>query len=342
VYFIADIGANHDGNLERAKLLIRLAAESGADAAKFQHFRAAEIASRQGFAALGGQLAHQATWKKPAYQVYQDASLPREWTAALKEQCDAAGIDFLSTPYDLEAIDLLDRHVPAFKVGSGDITWNEILVKVGSKGKPVILSTGASDIGDVQRAVHVLQEFHVPLVLMQCNTNYSGKIDNFQHIHLNVLKTYQCMFPETIAGLSDHTPGHSTVLGAIALGARVVEKHFTDDPRREGPDHPFSMTPRAWREMVDRSHELQLALGSSDKRVAANEAETVVVQRRSLRATRELQAGSTIDRESLAALRPAPSESIAPYELNRIIGMRLREDVAEGEYLRWTMLEPRG
>ena len=179
---------------------------------------------------------------------------------------------------------MLDPFMRIYKVGSGDITWPEILERIASKGKPVFLATGASTLADVVRAVDVISALNPQLVLMQCNTNYTASLENFSHIHLNVLQTYRTMFPQAILGLSDHTPGHATTLGAVALGARVVEKHFTDDTTREGPDHPFSMDPRTWRDMVDRTRELEAALGSPVKRVADNEKETLVVQRRCLRA----------------------------------------------------------
>ena len=140
-YFIADISANHDGKLERAKSLIRLVAEAGADAAKFQNFRAPSIVSRRGFADLGGQFSHQSRWKKSVYEVYEEASLPWAWTAALKAECDSAGIDYFSTPYDFEAVDMLDPYVEVFKIGSGDITWLEMLRYVAGKRKPVLLAT---------------------------------------------------------------------------------------------------------------------------------------------------------------------------------------------------------
>ncbi|MEN6300126.1 MAG: N-acetylneuraminate synthase family protein, partial [Anaerolineaceae bacterium] len=155
-YFIADISANHDGDLERAKYLIRLAKESGANAAKFQNFRAPQIVSDYGFKSMGGQVSHQAKWKKSVFEVYKDASIPFEWTPILKEECDKVGIDYFSSPYDFDAIDMLEPYVPAYKVGSGDITWLEALERIAYKGKPVILATGASDIGDVQRAVHAI------------------------------------------------------------------------------------------------------------------------------------------------------------------------------------------
>ena len=337
-YFIADISANHDGDLERAKLLIQLAGEAGADAAKFQNFRAPEIVSDYGFQALEGQVSHQATWKKNVFEVYQDASIPFEWTPILKEECEKVGIDYFSSPYDFDAIDMLDKYVPAYKVGSGEMTWLEALESMARKGKPVILATGASDIGEVQRAVHSILAINKQLVLMQCNTNYTASLENYDHIHLQVLKTYQVMFPEVILGLSDHTFGPATVLGAVALGARVIEKHFTDDKSRVGPDHPFSMTPQTWRDMVDRTRELERALGSADKRVGENELATVIIQRRCLRTSRDIQKGEMIAREMVAVLRPATPGAILPYELDRVIGTRALEGLPKGKELCWTDL----
>lgn len=341
VYFIADISANHDGQLDRAVRLIHLAAEAGADAAKFQNFRAPRIVSDTGFRALGAQVSHQAGWSKSVFEVYEDASLPWEWTPTLKAECDAVGIDFLSTPYDFGAVGMLEPYVPAYKIGSGDITWPEMLRCIAGIGKPVILATGASDLADVSRAWEVLYSVTGHICLMQCNTNYTAHRENLKHIHLNVLRGYSVLFPEAVLGLSDHTQGHSTVLGAVALGARVIEKHFTDDTSRKGPDHPFSMTPATWREMVDRTRELEAALGSTVKRIAANERETVVVQRRCLRAGRDLAAGSVLHRDDLDVLRPAPPEAIEPWDLDRVIGMRLRVDLSAGAHLTWTMLDSR-
>jgi N-acetylneuraminate synthase len=277
-------------------------------------------------------------WKKSVFQVYQEASLPFEWTEDLRHTCDEAGIDYFSSPYDIDAVDMLDPVVPAHKIGSGDITWLEIIRYIAAKGKPVFLATGASNIGEVQRAVDEILAINRSLVLMQCNTNYSASKENFAHIHLNVLRSYAALFPDVVLGLSDHTPGHSTVLGGVALGARVVEKHFTDDNMREGPDHPFSMTPNAWREMVDRTRELELALGSPDKRVAANEIETVVVQRRCLRAARPIRAGEILSREDIDVLRPAIPGAILPGEIDAVVGVRAIVDIPAGGALRWVAL----
>lgn len=337
-YFIADISANHDGDLERAKLLIRLAKEAGADAAKFQNFRAAQIVSDYGFTHMGDQLSHQAKWKKSVFEVYKDASIPFDWTPILKEECDRVGIDYFSSPYDFDAIDMLNPYVPAYKIGSGDITWDEALIRMAKLGKPVLLATGASNIGEVQRAVKIILEHNPQLVLMQCNTNYTASLENFNHIHLRVLLTYRTMFPDLVLGLSDHTSGLATVLGAVAFGARVVEKHFTDDTSRVGPDHPFSMTTATWRDMVDRTRELERALGNPNKRINENEQQTVIVQRRCLRAARDIKAGESLTREMIDVLRPATPGAILPFEIPAVVGCRALDDIPSGRELYWTDL----
>ncbi len=338
-YFIAEIAANHDGQLERAVKLAHLAAESGADAAKFQHFRAATLVSARGFEVLRAQVSHQATWKKSVYEVYRDAETPWEWTETLKRACQEAKIEFLSAPYDLDAVDMLEPLLPAYKVGSGDITWIEELEYIAGKGKPVILATGASDLGEVQRAVDAILAVNPHLVLMQCNTNYTGDRENFRHLHLNVLRTYAAMYPGVVLGLSDHAPGHAAVLGAVALGARAIEKHFTDDCRREGPDHGFALDPPAWREMVERTRELELALGRGNKVIQPNERQTVVVQRRCLRAARDLVPGHVVGRQDIEVLRPAPDDAVFPYAIASVIGQRLRRPLFRGDHFRWTDLE---
>ncbi len=339
-YFIADIAASHDGELSRAVDLIGLAAESGADAAKFQNFTARDIVSDRGFSELEGKLGHQASWKKSVVQVYQDAAIPHEWTPVLAKACADAGIDYFSAAYDFEAIDMLAPHVPAYKVGSGDIDWLEAIERAASKGKPMLVATGASSLGDVSQAVEAVYRHTRDLVLMQCNTNYTASLDNFRYLNLNVLKAYATLFPEAVLGLSDHTPGHASTLGAIALGARVVEKHFTDDTTREGPDHKFSMDPVSWREMVDRSRELELSLGSSFKRVEPNETETVIIQRRSVRARVDMPVGHVITREDLSVVRPASPGAVKPADVNQLVGRTVSRSLEADESVRWTDIAP--
>jgi sialic acid synthase SpsE len=330
-YFVADIAANHDGNLERAKDLIYLCAEAGADAVKFQHFTANTIVSDYGFKSLGGRQSHQAKWKKSVYDVYQDASLDQDWNPILKETCNKAGITFLTSPYSLELVDEVDGFLSAYKIGSGDITWLEIIDYIASKKKPVLLATGASDIGEVHLAMNTIMQHTQDIILMQCNTNYTASLDNFKYINLNVLKEYKNQYPEVILGLSDHTPGHATVLGAITLGARVIEKHFTDNIIREGPDHKFSMNFNTWRDMVDRARELEYALGTSLKKVEDNEKETIVLQRRAIRAKKNLREGSVITIDDLEFLRPCPRNALPPYLMNKILGTTLYRSIQAGD-----------
>ena len=338
-YFIADVAANHDGDIERAKDLIYLCAEAGADAAKFQHFTADTIVSDHGFKSLGGQQSHQSQWKKSVYDVYQDASINQDWTPILKKTCDKAGITFLTSPYSYELVDKVDDYLNAYKIGSGDITWLGIIDHIASKDKPVILATGASSQSEVDIAVSSLLQKTNDIILMQCNTNYTASLENFKYIQLNVLKEYRRKYPEVVLGLSDHTPGHATVLGAVTLGARAIEKHFTNDTTRDGPDHKFSMDFNTWKDMVDRTRELEQSLGTTIKKVEENEKETVVLQRRAIRAKKDLIVGDIIDEDSIEALRPCPDDAIPPYELKKVIGMKVSEEIKSGDCLRWKSLK---
>lgn len=338
-YFIADIAANHDGSLERAQELIYLAAEAGANAAKFQHFKAETIVSDLGFKSLRTQKSHQSNWQKTVFEVYQDASVDLAWTPYLKESCDKAGVAFLTSPYAFDLVDVVDPYVPAYKIGSGDITWLEMIEYIAIKNKPYILATGASSMADVQRALDVALNVNPKLALLQCNTNYTGSLENFKFIQLNVLRFYQELYPNLILGLSDHTPGHAAVLGAVALGARVIEKHFTDDVSRTGPDHAFSMDPLSWCEMVKRTRELEMSLGTGVKQIEENEKETAILQRRAIRLKINCREGSRLTREDLIVLRPCPEDALPPYEINQVLGKQLKRAISAGDYLRWTDLE---
>lgn len=338
-YFIADIAANHDGDLERAKDLIYLAAEAGADAAKFQHFKAETIVSDYGFKSIHGKKSHQENWKKSVFEVYQDASVSLDWTLILKETCDKAGITFFTSPYSHDIVEYIDAYVPAYKIGSGDITWIEMVQHIASKKKPYILASGASSMDDVLRAVQAGLKINPMLCLMQCNTNYTASLENFKYVQLNVLKAYRKMFPDMVLGLSDHTPGLATTLGAVSLGARMIEKHFTDDASRVGPDHKFSMDSKSWLEMVERTRELENALGCGVKQVEDNEKETVVLQRRAIRANVDLAAGTILNRDHVTVLRPCPDDGIQPYRLDELIGKKLRHNIRAGEHFKWANIE---
>ncbi|MDB9745854.1 N-acetylneuraminate synthase family protein [Candidatus Pelagibacter sp.] len=338
-YFIADIAANHDGNLDKALELIKEAAEAGADAAKFQHFSAETIVSDYGFKSLGNQLSHQAKWKKSVFEVYKDASIPLDWTSKLKEECKKNNIEFLTSPYSIELVDFVDPYLEAFKIGSGDITWHEIVEHIASKGKPYIIATGASNEQDVNDIINLASKINNKICIMQCNTNYTASNDNFKYLNLNYLTHLKKKFPNLILGLSDHTHGHSSVLGAISLGAKVIEKHFTLSNELNGPDHKFSMTPKSWKEMIERSKELELSLGDGKKKIEENELDTVVLQRRSIRINKEIKKDHVIKRDDLNVLRPCPKNAIDPRNINKIIGKKINKNLIKDEILKWEDLD---
>jgi sialic acid synthase SpsE len=333
LYFIADIGANHNGSLEKAIKLIHLAKKAGADAAKFQNFQANKIVSKSGFDKMKGKLSHQSNWDKSVFEVYEDASISKDWTAILKEECDKVNIDYFTSAYDFESVDLVDPYVDMYKIGSGDISWLEIIEYTLNKNKPVIIATGASTNEDVIRVMNMAQNMTSDLVLMQCNTNYTGSKENYKYCNLNVLKQFSKDYPNVVLGLSDHTEGHATTLGAITLGARVIEKHFTDDNDQIGPDHGFAMNPESWRDMVDRSYELLVALGDGQKRIEPNEEQSKIVQRRCLRVVNELKKGHILTNDDFIALRPISKGGFEPYEKFNLIGKELLYSIEAGEHL---------
>lgn len=331
-YYIADIGANHDGELDRALRLIELAKESGANAAKFQNFKADTIVSKTAFANLANT-SHQSSWNKSVYEVYKSAELNLEWTEAIKTKCEEVGIEYFTSPYDLEVLDVLDNYMRLFKIGSGDITWLEMIERVAKKGKPVLIATGASKQDDVYRAVNTLMKFTEQIVLMQCNTNYTVDTNKFKNVNLNVLDTYRNLFPNLVLGLSDHTLGFTTVLGAIAKGAFVIEKHFTDDNNRIGPDHPFAINPKNWRTMVELGDEMAASLGDGIKIIESNEIHSRVVQQRSLTLTRKMKKGEVLTQADLIPLRPCPDDAFRPYEITNVLGKTLTKDLDAGTSL---------
>lgn len=337
-YFIADIAANHDGNIDKAIELINIAKQSGANAAKFQHFHADTIVSRHSFDQMK-KLGHQSKWKKSVYQVYKEASLNLNWTRKLYNECKKINIDFFTSPYSIELVDHVDRFVSAYKIGSGDITYSEIIEYISKKKKPVILATGASSITEVERAMKIIKKFNKNICIMQCNTNYTGSKENFNYINLNVLTLFKERFKDVILGLSDHTPGHATVLGAIALGARIIEKHFTLSNKSAGPDHKFSMTPNTWKEMVERTRELELAMGSKKKLLEKNEKDSVIVQRRSVHLNKRYKKNEKIKIKDVSCLRPCPHGSVQPYELKKIKSRFLKVNKEKGDILYWKDLK---
>jgi sialic acid synthase SpsE len=334
-YFIADIAANHDGNLDRAKKLIRLCAKAGANGAKFQHFKAQTIVSKNGFEKIG-KITHQSKWKKSVYETYKDASIDFNWTKELKKECDKNKIDFLTSPYDFDYVDKVEKYICAYKIGSGDITWLEILKKISKKKLPVILATGAATLNEVKQAVKTIIKNNKKITLMQCNTNYTNSTDNFNFINLNVLKSYKHIFGDNVVlGLSDHTHGHVTVLGAVALGAKVIEKHFTDDNRRIGPDHAFSMNFDTWKAMVNDTRILEKTLGDGKKKIEKNEMQSSLVQKRSIYAINDIQKNQSF-KNNITVLRPALRNHLSADKFAWLNNKKAKKNIKKGECINLT------
>ncbi|MDD3138611.1 MAG: N-acetylneuraminate synthase family protein [Lachnospiraceae bacterium] len=329
-YIIAEIGGNFDGSLDKAKRLIDAAKESGADCAKFQTFTAEKIVSEGGYSRMKLQGIH-GTWGRTITEVFKDVEFPHSWHKEIVDYCNKVGIDFTTAPYDKEAVELCaDLDLPFIKIGSGDITWLEMIDTIARIGKPIMLATGDATLSEIDEAVRTIEATgNKDLVLMQCITNYPSKIDS---ANVNVLKTYQSAF-DVLTGYSDHSPGPVVALSSVVLGGRVIEKHFTLNRNDKGPDHPHSMEPKDFKQMVDFVREVERAMGSSRKEVVAEEGETVYVQRRCLYAKRDIPAGKVLEASDIDVLRPALG--IPPKFKNIIIGKIAKDYIKQGQPLFW-------
>ena len=329
-YIIAEIGANFDKNIDKAKRLIDAAKVAGADCAKFQTFSTPKIVSEGGFSRMKLEGVH-GSWGRTISEVFKDAEFPREWHQEISDYCSKVGIDFSTSPYDFEAVDLcMKLDVPFIKLGSGDITWLEMLEYIARKGKPMMLATGDATLSEIDEAVRTIEATgNRDLILMQCITNYPSKIDS---ANVNVLKTYQSAF-DILTGYSDHSPGPVVALASVVLGGCVIEKHFTLNKADSGPDHPHSMNPTEFKLMVDYVREIERAMGSTRKEVVEEEGETVFVQRRCLYAKNNLKEGQVITELDIDVLRPALG--IAPKFKNIIIGKTCKKDIEAGQPLFW-------
>lgn len=374
VYFIADIASNHCGSLEKARELIHACAESRVDAVKMQNFSAESIVSDYGFRSLGGVQTHQSAWKQSVFDSYKAASIPLDWTLELKALCDRLGLHYFTSPYSLDLVEAVAPHVCALKLGSGDITWHQEIEAMCATGKPVLLATGATTMAEVEGAMDAAMRGRSPILLMQCNTEYTAKVTEtreqrlarFRHVNLKVIDTFARRWPSIPIGLSDHTHGDLTVLGAVGLfGCCAVEKHFTLDNTLDGQDHAFSMTPASWLAMVRRTESLlaalprpgegtqeermaitrahvddpealDLAIGDGIKRLEPNESGTVIVQRRAIRASHDLPMGRVLEAGDFVVLRPCPQDALPPYRLHELVGRRLSRPIPSGDCVRPT------
>ncbi|MEO8229224.1 MAG: pseudaminic acid synthase [Chloroflexota bacterium] len=331
VYIVAEAGSNHDRDLDQAKRLIDVAAEAGADAVKFQTFRADRIVAETPVRAkyLDGILPADKTMA----DLFRELELPREWHADLKTHAESCGLDFLSTPFDHEAVDLLDDlGVKAFKVATYELWHLPLIRDIASRGKPIICSTGMADIAEVEAAVATVRETgNEQLILLHCVVNYPPP---FADLNLRAMETMRRTFGVPV-GWSDHTPGWLAPVIATALGAAVIEKHFTTDRSRPGPDHRFALEPEELAEMVRAIRDTEAALGDGVKRMAPTEADLYVTARRSLFAARTIEPGQTLTEDDIAILRPGTGIEVR--DLPHVVGRTARRRVERHEPLAWEM-----
>jgi len=331
IFIIAEAGVNHNGDLKLAHELIDAASSAGADAVKFQTFNTDLLA---------GKFSLRASYQKNTAGEGDQASLLRslelkeEWYPEIVDHCSKSQIEFMSTPFHKEAADLLAPLIRRFKIGSGDLTDIPFLQHVASLGKPVILSTGMADMQEIRTAFSALgEDKKVPLTLLHCTSQYPAP---FASVNLNAMATLRSEFKVPV-GYSDHTAGISVPIAAAAMGATVIEKHFTIDRNLPGPDHKASLTPSSISAMIRSIREVEEALGSSKKCPTSEEEEIKRVSRKSIVAATSLKAGSRITESMLAIKRPGTG--ISPGELSHVIGKKLNTSAEEDQPLRWEMLD---
>jgi N,N'-diacetyllegionaminate synthase len=329
VFVIAEAGVNHNGSIDFALQLIEAAKASGADAVKFQSFRAEQLAT---------QSAHKAAYQERTtersesqFEMLKRLELDAGGHQRLSKHCKNLGIAFLSSPFDCQSVDLLDAiGVPLFKVPSGEITNFPFLQHVASKGKPIILSTGMSTLGEVEEAIEVIRKAGTTdLTLLHCVTEYPAP---YEEINLRAMETMRRAFNLPV-GYSDHSPGIEIAIAATAMGAEVIEKHFTLDRSLPGPDHAASLEPSELKEMIGAIRHVEAALGNGVKVPTPCEVGNMAVARKSIVAAMNLPAGRKLQATDLLIKRPG--NGLAPKYLSMVCGRTLRVAVSQDALLQW-------
>ena len=331
-FIIAEAGVNHNGDLDLAKKLVDAAVAAGVDAIKFQTFKAEELVTR---AAPKANYQKATTGEGNQYAMLKQLELSLEDHIILKNYCQEQGIIFLSTPFDFASADLLERlDLPFYKISSGDITNLPFLEYIAKKNRPVLLSTGMSNLGEVEAAVEtMLGTGNQDLILLHCTSNYPTV---FTDVNLRAMLTLQEAFKLPV-GYSDHTLGIEVPIAAVALGARVIEKHFTLDRTMPGPDHRASLEPHELKAMVEKIRNVEKALGNGIKRCARGEEKNKLVSRKSIVAARDIQQGEVITREMVQFKRPA--SGLAPGDLKLVLGKKAKRGLEKDEIITLNDLE---
>jgi N,N'-diacetyllegionaminate synthase len=332
-FIIAEAGVNHNGDVELARRLVDVAAEAGAAAIKFQTFKSERVVS-----AGAPKAKYQIDTTDPTesqLDMIRELELSPDEFRQIQAYCYQRGVLFMSTPFDHESVDLLaDMDVPAFKIGSGEITNLPLLAHVAGKGKPIIVSTGMSTMDDVANAMKIVNDAGADKpALLHCVSNYPADPAD---ANLRAMHALAVAFDVPV-GYSDHTQGMEVMLAAVALGAHVVEKHFTLDRSMPGPDHLSSLEPDELSKMVRSIRIVESSLGHGRKEPAASEANTAAVARRSLVAASHISAGTRLTHELIEILRPGTG--FAPELHDQIVGKLATTDIPKGTLLSWEMLD---
>lgn len=333
-FFIAEAGSNHNRDFDLAKKLVDDAAAAQASAVKFQIFSAAKIYSKK-TPKMSYLKEKQLTQEgESVYDLIQKLELPRNWLRDLKAYSEEKGLIFMATPFDVDAVDRLEEAgVLLYKVASFEITHLPMLRRIALTGKPIILSTGMADLADVERALEAIRSAgSSPVVLLHCAINYPPA---YTDIHLRAMQTLRQAFDVPV-GFSDHTMDATCDIAAVALGATVIEKHFTLDRTLPGPDHPFAVEPNELRDIVAAIRNTEKALGSPIKKHTQAEDELYRLARRSLVAARNIPKGTVITAEMLEVKRPG--FGIPTYLMDIVIGRRAGIDIEEDDILTWDMI----
>jgi N-acetylneuraminate synthase/N,N'-diacetyllegionaminate synthase len=331
-FIIAEAGVNHNGDIKLAKKLINVAKDAGADAVKFQTFKAKDVVTQN---AEKAEYQKETIGEGSQYDMIKKLELTEEDFRELADYAKEKDILFLSSPFDTESVDLLDEmNVPAFKVASGEITNFPLLKHIAKKEKPIILSTGMATLGEVEEALNVIRNEGVKdVILLHCVSNYPAKIED---VNLRAMETLKQAFKIPV-GFSDHTLGITVPIAAVASGACVIEKHFTLDRNLPGPDHKASLEPNELKELVKAIRDVERSLGDGLKRPTKTEEEIKKVARRSIVAKVDILKGTIIAEDMLDVKRPGTG--IEPKHLNFVIGRRAKEDIRKDEFVIWKMIE---
>ena len=326
VLIIAEAGVNHNGSLELAKKLVDAAKECGADIVKFQTAKLESLVSKS--APMAEYQKNNIGQEKSQSDMLKDLLLAFEDFVELKKYCEEIEIEFLSTPFDIESIYFLKDMVRLWKVPSGEITNLPYLVEIGKTKMPVILSTGMCEIEEVEAAVEILfKNGTEDITLLHCNTQYPTP---YEDVNLRAMNRLKEKFGVKV-GYSDHTKGIEVPIAAVAMGATVIEKHFTLDRNMEGPDHKASLEPGELKQMIQSIRNIECALGDEDKKPSASEKPNIKVARKSIVAARKIQAGEIFSEENLTTKRPG--NGISPMKWYDVIGKESPRDFEEDELI---------